>query len=193
MKPKKKHLNLYVIIHTETYYNKKRVFCGRLNSKLTPLGHKQAQNFAKKLKDKKIDLAIISPLTRSRQTLKPILKYHPDMKVWIDARIIERDYGKLSRKSKIKYRNSHPNLYEIYHRSYESAPPGGESMIRVEKRVNSLLRDVIKLMKKQKINVLIVAHNNSIRPIRRYFEGLTPKEMMILENHKRIFVYPIAV
>lgn len=193
---------LFAITHTETYYNRRRIFCGQLNSHLTPRGHRQAERIGKKLKKQKIAWAFISTLARSKETLEPILehhtvshivKYHPEMRVRIDKRLAERDYGKLSHKSKVVYRRKYPELYRLYHRSYEVPPPGGESMIQVEKRVLSLLREIIALIKKQKMNVLIIAHNNSIRPIRRYFEGLTPNQMMRLDNRHRIFRYKIPV
>lgn len=185
-------LNLYVLIHTESYYNAKRLFSGHINSRLTEKGHKQAQELAQKLADKKIDIAYISPLKRTRQTLKHILKYHPKTKIIVDERIIERDYGNLSRKSKVKYRKEHPDLYPTYHRSYDTPPPDGENIKDVEKRVLSFIKDVVDKMKKEKINVLIVAHSNSIRPIVRYFENLTIDEMMQLENYQlKIFNYKI--
>ncbi len=187
-----KKLNLYVLIHTESRYNQKRLFSGHIDSVLTSKGHNQAESLAKKLFKKKIELAFTSPLKRAKQTLKHILKYHPETKVFIDKRIIERDYGKLSRKSKVKYKKEHPDLYPVYHRSYKTPPPGGESMVEVEKRVLSFLKEVIEKMKKEKKNALIVAHSNSIRPIIRYFENLSPDEMMKLENYRlKIFNYKI--
>jgi 2,3-bisphosphoglycerate-dependent phosphoglycerate mutase len=193
---------LYVLTHTETYYNRKRIFTGRLNSILTPLGHRQAEKMAQKLKNKKIGLAFISPLARSKQTLAHILrhhtlghiiKYHPGLEVNIDKRIRERDYGKLDRKSKVKYRREHPELYELHHRSYQIAPPGGESMIEVEKRVLSFLKHVITMVRKKRINAVVIVHNNSIRPIRRYFERLTPEQMMHQDNRHKIFSYQIKI
>jgi broad specificity phosphatase PhoE len=184
---------LFVITHTETYYNRNRIFTGQANSYLTPRGHRQAEGLAKRLRREKLDLAFISPLERTRQTLNHILKYHPGLEVRIDPRITERDYGMLSHKSKIKYRLGHPDLYQLYHRSYEVPPPGGENMIQVSKRVMSFLKDVIFLIKRKKINVLVVVHNNSIRPIRRYFEKMTPEEMMQQDNYNRIFKYKIQI
>ena len=37
-------------------------------------------------------------------------------------------------------------------------------------------------MKKEKINVAISAHGNSMRPFRKYFEKLSREQMMELEN-----------
>lgn len=37
-------------------------------------------------------------------------------------------------------------------------------------------------MKKERVNVVISAHGNSMRPFRRYFENLNIEQMMELEN-----------
>ncbi|MFA5034097.1 MAG: histidine phosphatase family protein [bacterium] len=191
MKSSKK-LNLYVLVHTESRYNKKRIFTGHIDSVLTEKGHKQAEAFAKELAGKNINIAYTSPLKRAKQTLKHIIRYHPETKVIIDKRIIERDYGELSRRSKVKFRRDHPDLYPIYHRSYKTPPPGGESMIQVEKRVLLFIKEVINIMRKNRFNVLIVTHSNSIRPIIRYFEGISSKEMMQLENYRlKVLTYKI--
>lgn len=185
--------SLYVLTHTETYDNKNRTFSGWRNSILTPRGHRQAEKMAKRLRNKRIGLAFISPLKRTRQTLNHLLRFHPDTKVVVEPRITERDYGRLTGKNKRKYHRSHPELYVIYHRSYEVPPPGGESMVAVEKRVLRFIRHVRKVIKQKKINAVIVAHNNSIRPIRRYFEHQTPEQMMKDDNRHQIFTYKIKV
>lgn len=184
---------LYVLTHTETYYNKHRIFSGRLNSLLTSLGHRQAEKMAKKLRRKDIRLAFISPLRRTRQTLEHIAKFHPGLKIYTDPRLTERDYGRLSRKSKVKYKKEHPDLYQIHHRSYRIPPPGGESMVTVEKRVLASLRTVLARMKKNDANAVIITHNNSIRPIRRYFEKLDPEQMMHQDNRHKIYAYKIKM
>jgi 2,3-bisphosphoglycerate-dependent phosphoglycerate mutase len=190
----KKSLRLFVLTHCESCYNKRGIFTGRVDSVLTPNGHKHAKKLADKLKDRKIDVAYVSPLTRAKQTLKHILKYHPRTEVFVDDRITERDYGRLSKKSKAKYKQEHPDLYPIYHRAYDVPPPGGESMKQVEKRISPFIEDVLRLMKKEKVNVLVISHGNAIRPIRRYFERLTTDQMMKLEHQQhKIFEYQIDV
>ena len=191
MATKFQYLNLYVLTHTETYYNRKRIFTGQLDSRLTPLGQKQAKKQGKKLQDKKIDWAFVSPLKRTWETLEYIKASHPQLKVIVDKRLTERDYGYLSGHSKVKYRTAHPGFYKVYHRSYETPPPRGESMIEVEKRVLPALDDILSLMRKQKANAIIVAHNNSVRPIRRYFEKMAAQEMMNQDNYHKIFTYKI--
>jgi broad specificity phosphatase PhoE len=186
------YTKIYAITHCESCYNKLGIFTGRVNSKLTPAGHEHAKRIAKKLADKQIDLAFVSPLARTRETLKHIQKYHPQMKVVVDERLIERDYGRLSRKSKQKYKREHPDLYPLHHRSYNIAPPGGENMVEVEKRVLSFVGDMLKIIKKHNVNVLVVAHGNSLRPFRKYFEHLNNDQMMKLRNLRHtIFTYTI--
>jgi len=183
---------IYVLTHCESCYNRLGIFTGRVNSRLTAKGHMHAKRLARTLAEKKIDIAYISPLIRTKETLEHIRVYHPHMKVVVDTRLIERDYGILSRKSKQKYQKEHPDTFPLYHRSYATAPPGGESMIQVEKRVLSFLHDMIHSVKNSGVNVLIIAHGNSIRPIRKYFEHLSNDEMMKLENQRHIlFTYNI--
>tara|TARA_Y100000310_G_C20661648_1_gene805131 strand:- start:2131 stop:2430 length:300 start_codon:yes stop_codon:yes gene_type:complete len=71
---------------------------------------------------------------------------------------------------------------QIIRRSYNVPPPNGESVKMVEKRVNSFIKDLLKKMRKEKVNVAISTHGNSMRPFRKYFEKLTIKQMMELEN-----------
>jgi len=185
--------NIYLLTHCESCYNKLGIFTGKIDSKLSEDGHKHAERLAIELKNKKIDIAFVSPLTRTKETLKHILKFHPKTKVIVDKRLIERDYGSLSRKNKEKYKKDHPDLYHVYHRSYEIVPPGGESMIEVEKRVFDFIKDLLKIVRRDHSNALVVCHGNSIRPIRKYFENLSSEQMMKLENFQHmIFKYQVS-
>ena len=176
---------IYAFRHSESVHNKKGVFSGRSDVELTTSGRKKAQQIARKLKNKKIDLAFTSPLSRTKECLDYILKYHPETKVVVDKRLLERDYGKLTGKNKKEYARKYPKLFPIYHRSYDVSPPGGESMKQVDKRVNLFLKDMLNTIKEENIKVVIIAaHGNSIRPIRKYFEGLNNKEMMEIETDK---------
>lgn len=189
-------LKIYIFRHGQTYYNKKHIFTGWKDSKLTPLGKKQAIIIAKKLKNKKFQVAYQTRLSRSKDTLKPVLKYHPECrKIITDNRMFERSYGKLEKKyHKTIIAKYGKKQYDIWHRSYNTAPPKGESVKTVEKRVLSFIKDLIKFMKKNKVNVAISAHNNSMRPFRRYFEKLSIKQMMKLENpYDDYFEYTIDV
>lgn len=206
-------MKIYLFRHGETMFNRDHKFTGWKEANLTPKGIKQAKLIAQKLKHKKIDIAYQSHLSRSKDTLKEVLKFHPECKEIItDDRMIERSYGKLQGyshnwlikksgekdyktmlhwhkidqlhgKEKQEFIQKHGEAdFKVIHRSYNIPPPNGESVKMVEKRVNAFIKDLIKKMKKEKINVAIATHGNSMRPFRRYFEKLTIKEMMQLEN-----------
>ncbi|MFH1608788.1 MAG: histidine phosphatase family protein [Patescibacteria group bacterium] len=213
VKKKEKSFKVYLFRHGQTYYNREHVFTGWKDSKLTPKGIKQAKIVAKMLKNKKFEVAYTNDLSRCKDTLKEVLKYHPEVKQKIvDKRLRERNYGALSghhhseflkkmgekdyksllHQHKIDHLHGKARIdfikkqgeddLQIVRRSYRNVPPKGESMVMVEKRVNSFLKDLIKKIKKEKINVAISASGNSMRPIRKYFEHLSIHEMMELEN-----------
>jgi len=187
-------LYIYIFRHGETYYNRSRKFTGRLNSRLTPKGIKQSNVIAEKLREKTFQVAFKTSLSRSSDSLKIVLRYHPECeKVIVDDRMIERSYGDLEGKfHKTIIKEFGKRQFDIWHRSYDVPPPGGESIKMVEKRVLSFTKDLVALMKKERVNVVISAHGNSMRPFRRYFENLTIKQMMKLENpYDKYFDYTV--
>ena len=105
--------------------------------------------------------------------------------------MIERSYGNLQGyKHKTIIKKHGEKKYNLWHRSYDVPPPGGESIKMVEKRVGGFIKDLLKFIKKEKVNVAISAHGNSMRPFRRYFEGFSIKRMMSLGMpYDNYFVY----
>jgi 2,3-bisphosphoglycerate-dependent phosphoglycerate mutase len=186
--------HIYLFRHGETSFNRSKRFTGLVNSRLTPKGIEQANFIAEKLREKEFQMAFKTSLSRSSNSLKIVLKFHPECKrVIVDDRMIERSYGDLERKyHKTVIKKYGKRQFDLWHRSYDVPPSGGESMKMVEKRVLSFVKDLLILMEREKINVVISAHNNSMRPFRRYFENLSMKQMMALENPYDIyFDYPI--
>jgi bisphosphoglycerate-dependent phosphoglycerate mutase len=106
-------------------------------------------------------------------------------KIITDDRMIERSYGRLQGKSHHQYVHSagehdykvmlHWHKVDHLHgkeregfihkhgesdlqvvrRSYSHVPPGGESIKMVEKRVDSFIKDLLKFMAANKVNVAI--------------------------------------
>jgi len=185
---------VYIFRHGETYYNRSRRFTGRVDSRLTPRGLEQSNVVAEKLRNKRIEMAFRTSLHRSTRSLNVVLRYHPECKrILVDDRMIERSYGDLERKFHKTVIEKHGReQFDVWHRSYATPPPGGESIEMVERRVRSFLKDLIPLMKRDHVNAAISAHGNSMRPFRRYFENLTIEEMMELENpYDEYFDYTI--
>lgn len=202
-----KSLKVYLFRHGQTSYNRDKRFTGWHDPGLTKKGKLQAKILAKKLKGKKFQIAFHTRLKRSKETLKEILKFHPEcVKVLEDNRMIERNYGDLNGTSHEEFidrvgkqllaldlsGDALENLslddrkriakflgeqeYELIHRGYSIPPPNGESFEMVERRVASFIKYLKKLMKKEKANVAISAHGNSIRLFRKIMENASVEQ-----------------
>jgi len=174
----KKRLKIYLFRHGQTVFNGAGTFTGWINSRLTKKGREDAKIVAERLKDKKFPIAFHTSLSRSKNTLKRVLKYHPECKTLIsDDRMIERNYGNLNKHTHWQIVKKYgPKEYDLWHRSFNAKPPKGESFADVEKRVKSFLKDLIEIMKKEKVNVAISAHGNSIRLFRKIMEKASKEE-----------------
>ena len=191
-----KKLKIYLFRHGQTYYNKNKVFTGWKDSKLTPQGVKNAKEVAKKLKDKEFRVAIRTSLSRSKDTLKEVLKYHPECKeILEDDRMIERSYGFLEGKTHKKIIDKYgKEEYDKWHRGWDYPPKDGESFKMVEKRVKKFISWLKKYMKKNKVNVAISAHGNSIRLFRKIMEKASKKETIKWDiPYDKYFEYTIKV
>lgn len=169
---------IYLFRHGQTTYNKEKRFTGFHNPSLTKEGVKNAKEIAKKLKNKKFQIAFHSRLKRSKSTLKEVLEYHPECKKIIkDDRIIERNYGALNGTLHSDFiAKNGVEAFDKYHRGFYEKPPKGESFAIVEIRVKKFIKDLKKLIKKEKCNVAISAHGNSIRLFRKIMEKAGVKE-----------------
>ena len=95
--------------------------------------------------------------------------------------MIERSYGNLSGKSHQEVIKRYGQVqYDKWHRGYgvENRPPKGESFADVEKRVRSFIKDLKKFMRKNKVNVAISAHGNSIRLFRKIMGRASRKDVV---------------
>ena len=90
----KEKFKVYLFRHGESEFNRDHRFTGRMDAKLTKKGISHAKKIAKKLKNKEIDVAIHTSLSRSIKTLQPVLDSHPECHLVLeDDRMIERSYG----------------------------------------------------------------------------------------------------
>jgi 2,3-bisphosphoglycerate-dependent phosphoglycerate mutase len=185
---------LLVFRHAETFDNRRGIFSGWRDSTLTPKGIRQAKVIAEQLKLCKIDYAFTSHLKRANQTLELVLKDRKPIPIFTDDRLIERCYGLLQGRKKKQVKDKDPNFYEQCHRGYTLAPPEGESLEMVEKRVLSFLDELRGWLKQNLGNVAISCHGNSIRPLRKRFENLSLTKMCKLESPQdRALIYNLEL
>ncbi len=187
---------IYLFRHTQSNDNLNGIFSGdRRDVDLSKKGKEDAYKLKEKFNEVPVGIGISSPLKRSIQTLDIVLEGNPDVERIIDERIKERDYGILEGKEKKNIRYPFLGIWaKLAYRSYTIPPPGGENFRQVWKRVTPFIYDVIDLVKTREVNVLICAHNNSMRPIRAHFENKTPKQIL-KENSEpgKVYKYSIPI
>lgn len=175
-------MELYLFRHGESEDNRRHVFSGWRDVDLSERGVIDSRELAELLKDKRIDLAFSPQLKRNLATVNAVLEYHPGVPLIIDDRIRERCYGDLQGQTHLSLMRDDLGLYLRYHRSYETPPPGGESLQMVEKRVGPFYAELTERIKREKVNVAVCAGNNALRVLRRYLENLTIEAMLKIEN-----------
>lgn len=183
---------VFIFRHGETLDNEKHTFSGFRDVDLDQNGIKEAERIGEELKNEKVTKAYQSDLIRSKHTLELVLNgYHQGVEIITDPRIKERDYGDLTGQNKDEVEKKDPADFKLWHRSYDVAPPGGESIKMVEERVLAFLKDVLSNLVSTD-TIFISAHGNSLRPMRRYFEHLTIDEMCSFEHTPgKIYSYDI--
>ena len=106
-------------------------------------------------------------------------KYIP---VYVSEALNERYYGKLQGKNKEKIMKKYgKKKVHLWRRSYNIAPPGGESLEDVVKRTIPFYKKYIEKDLKAGKNVLIVASHNSARAIIKYVEKISDRDIINIE------------
>jgi len=194
MKPKTPKLHIYLFRHGQTTFNRDKIFTGWIDAKLTKKGILQAKLVAKKLKNKKFQVAFQTKLSRSKDTLKEVLKFHPECrKILEDNRMIERNYGIYSGMSHEKFiKKFGEKKFQEIHRGWNVKISKGENFAQVEKRVKPFVKYLIKFMKANQVSVAISAHGNSIRLFRKIMEHKSKSEAVTWQiPYDKVFEYKI--
>ena len=164
---------IYLFRHGQSEFNLSKTFTGWLDAKLTPLGIEQAKALGLLLKDKSINLAYTTRLSRAQDTLTEVLKYHPECRqTIIDDRMIERSYGVLSGHTHQETISKFgQEQFDKWHRGWTDKAEGGESFADVEIRVADFINDLKSQYSGKNIGIAISAHGNSIRLFRKIMEN----------------------
>lgn len=171
---------LILIRHGQSEWNLQNRFTGWKNVELTPKGIEEAHAAAAQLKNEKIDIAFTSELKRAQHTLDIILKdNHWDLPITKNFALNERSYGSLEGLNKAETAQKYGDeQVHIWRRSYDVAPPDGESLKDTYNRsVPYFKKEILPELLKGK-NVLVAAHGNSLRSIIMYLERLSPEQIV---------------
>ncbi len=105
-----------------------------------------------------------------------------DLPVVIDKALDERNYGELQglNKDEMKAKYGEEQV-RFWRRSWDQAPPGGESLKDVFKRAVPFYQKYIEKDLKEGKNVLIVASHNSLRALVKHIEKIADEDIINLE------------
>lgn len=164
-------MEILLVRHGQTEWNLLKKVQGKADIELNEQGIKQAEETRNYLKNEKIDLILCSPLKRAMQTAE-IIKQERNIKMIIDERISERDFGEFegmpntdfdfnafwSYKQNLKYDKAE-NIQDFFERVY----------------------DFLESIKNEYTGkrVLIVAHGGISIPVKCYFEGIPNTETLL--------------
>ncbi len=170
---------LVLVRHGESDWNKKNLFTGWRDVDLSEGGVKEAREAGRKLKAQglKFDVAYTSALIRAQRTLDLMLEElgQTGIQVYKDQALNERDYGDLAGLNKDDARKKWgPEQVHIWRRSYDVAPPGGESLRDTAARVLPYyIQEILPAVLRGE-RVLVSAHGNSLRALVMVLDKLSP-------------------
>jgi 2,3-bisphosphoglycerate-dependent phosphoglycerate mutase len=177
---------LVLVRHGQSDWNLKNLFTGWKDPDLTLQGVGEAKAAGRRLRALGLgfDTAFTSALTRAQKTLDLILTElgAPELKVSRDQALNERDYGDLSGLNKDEARNKWgEEQVHLWRRSYDIAPPGGESLKDTVARVLPYYNQEILPAVLRGERVIVAAHGNSLRALVMVLDRLTPKTIPSME------------
>ena len=174
---------LALVRHGQSDWNKKNLFTGWRDRPLTEQGKKEAKEAAKFLKTMGIEYNYLytSVLNRAIHTGELIVEILglKDIIVIKNQALNERDYGSLTGLNKDDAREKWgEEQVHVWRRSYDIAPPSGESLKDTAERVLPYFQKEILPRLHDDENILICAHGNSLRSLIMYIENLKPEEII---------------
>ena len=176
---------LVLLRHGESVWNAANRFTGWTDVELSEKGEQEAADAGQQLADKRFDVCYTSDLVRAQKTAEIVLGLNSasdTIPTHEDWRLNERHYGALQGLDKDETRAKHgAEQVHIWRRSYDVAPPDGESLKTCAERTIPCLEECIIPDLTSGKNVLVTAHGNSLRSIVMHIEGLTREQVLSLE------------
>ena len=171
----------FIMRHSEARHNIEDIIAsgekGKSVSTLTALGIEQAKKAAKALKKKKIDLIYCSPYARTVQTAKIVSK-ETGSKIIVDKRLAELNTGVFNGRAVSEY---HKFFGEPLER-FTKAPPGGESLNDVKKRMAGFFQELNNRHNNKRI--LVIGHGDPLWVLEGALRGFSNEEILKFPDPK---------
>ncbi|MAL52608.1 MAG: 2,3-bisphosphoglycerate-dependent phosphoglycerate mutase [Gammaproteobacteria bacterium] len=177
---------LVLVRHGQSIWNEKNLFTGWRDVGLTDKGVEEAKKAGLLLKEANVnfDVMFTSSLERAKKTGDIILSCMDQRSIEVvsDSALNERDYGELTGMNKDEARkNFGESQVQIWRRSYDMPPPGGESLKNTFERVLPYFNKYIHPRLSNGESILITAHGNSLRSLVKHLEEISEEKIVKLE------------
>ena len=176
---------LILVRHGQSVWNASNRFTGWTDVGLSEQGVEEAEDAGRQLADIRIDVVHTSDLVRAQRTAEIIMRYNEDSEgvpTKYDWRLNERHYGALQGLNKAETAERHgAEQVHIWRRSFDVAPPEGESLeMTAERTIPYFTEEIVPDLVSGK-NALVSAHGNSLRSIVMHIDEISSEDIVSLE------------
>lgn len=165
-------MEIYIVRHGETIWNKEKRLQGSTDIELGERGIELAHKTGVALMDTKIDVIFSSPLKRAHKTAE-LIRNNRDIEIITDDRIRELNFG-------VSEGKRYEDLYQdenCYFKHFFTQPElykpseNGESLDHLIDRASQFMADVIEPLADIHERVMIVAHGAMNKAIMSYIKN----------------------
>jgi 2,3-bisphosphoglycerate-dependent phosphoglycerate mutase len=204
-------VKLILMRHGQSQWNLYNLFTGWVDIPLSSAGVEESLEGGRHIQSQPIDIIFTSTLIRAQMTAMLVMTVHQSGKVpiilhpgegrleeWAQIHsplaasqmipviraweLNERMYGELQGVNKKELADKYgAEQVQIWRRSFDVPPPGGESLQMTAARSIPYFQENIMPCLEHGQNVFVAAHGNSLRSIIMHLDGLTPQEVVRLE------------
>ena len=176
---------LILIRHGQSVWNAENRFTGWTDVDLSERGVKEAEAAGQELRNQGIDVVHTSDLIRAQRTAEIVIHSNQALRETVtksDWRLNERNYGSLQGLNKAETAEKHGSeQVHIWRRSFDVAPPDGESLEMTAERTIPYFKEEILPDLEEGMDVLVSAHGNSLRSIVMHIEKISPEDIVSFE------------
>ena len=167
-------MDIYLIRHGETDYNKGRRLQGVTDIPLNARGIELAEKTAEGLRDIAFDRIYTSPLIRARKTAE-IIRGSRDIEIIPTDGLKEVSFGDYEGLTVLtgSYNIPDPDFCDFFNAPERyHTPPGGESIEALRQRTTSFIREIMSDPANEGKTLLMASHGAAIRGMLSGLQGL---------------------
>ncbi len=164
-------MELYIVRHGQTMWNKEKRLQGNVDIELNDNGIEVAVKTCNGLKDTHIDVIYSSPLIRAYKTAE-IIRGDRNIDIITDERIKELNFGSMEgmRYEDLNKEDSHGFKYFFTQPELYYPPADGETLEHLVERAGNFMQNIIEPLEGRYERVMIVAHGAINKAIMTYIK-----------------------